>query len=99
MAGPTFASCTGRLHIACANLAYRDIWFIQAVIIPLFYLVYCAVHILMSRLLLSIVRNGIFGANSLLKCGWRPRRSFTFESLKDKHVPGVVRYRPSNSKQ
>lgn len=80
------------LHMACANMEYRDIWLMQAVVIPLFYLVFCVVHVCMSRLLLSVVRQGIPGAETLLNIGWRPRRSFSFSSILDTHLPGIVFY-------
>ena len=80
------------LGISCANMSYRDIWFMQAVVLPLFYLAYCAVHVCVSWLLLSVLRNGLPGAEALLSVGWRPRRSFGLYNIRDAHLPGIVFY-------
>ena len=80
------------MHLACWNrLRWQTLWLLQ-VCLPLLYPLVCLVRIAISYALLQLTANRLPPSGLLLRWGWRPRRLFTWASLRDSYVPSFMLY-------
>ena len=81
------------IHISCfTKMSYSTLWSIQT-FLPLFYIFYSIVDIVLSFILSHMVRWPEFPPLRLmLELGWRPRISFSFEALVSFYLPKGMLY-------
>ena len=76
------------LHISCfGSLSYGAVWATQT-FLPLLYPALCATHLFIAWVLAKLTERGL--TSPLLRIGWRPRRAFHFESIRDSYLPKAM---------
>ena len=71
------------------QLNYFTSWWIQA-FLPLVYVIYVVLKLMISFALLKITEWGWTGP--LLRRGWRPRRNYSLSSLRETYMPAALMY-------
>jgi len=82
------------MHFSCVlpeddGFHFFVVWAFQA-FLPLLFIVLCLVHLAASWIMYRMALAG--GLRDLIARGWRPRRQFTFSSVRDTYLPQAVMY-------
>ena len=78
------------MQFGCWNrLTFFQLWMVQT-FLPLIFFVQFGLKLLLDCVLLQATRHGL--TVWLLRRGWTPRRSFTFESILDTYLPHYILY-------
>ena len=80
------------MHFSCVlpeddGFHFFVVWAFQA-FLPLLFIVLCLVHLAASWIMYRMALAG--GLRDLIARGWRPRRQFTFSSVRDTYLPQAV---------
>ena len=80
------------MHLSCYNnMGYTTLWTLQT-FLPIFYPILCSLHFGLSWLLMQLAKRGLPPSRTMLKLGWRPRRSWTLSAVRDSYLPSGLLY-------
>ena len=76
------------MHLACfENLRYPVLWCIQTYLVPVGMFFFVSYHLSMSWLFLKLVQYRLPPYRQLLALGFRPRRDYSLESIRNTYLP------------
>ena len=80
------------LGLACGEIDFQTMWLIQAILLPMLYVVFVIADVALSWILLQAAKARVGPVMFMIKKGWRPTRSFALSSISDRYLPHGLMY-------